>query len=62
VRTTDGKNQEPAGFQQPRHADKGSIGVGQMLQKMRGDDDVLTALWQMQARHISDDHPGTTRP
>lgn len=44
MRTTDGKNQEPAGFQQPLHADKGSIGVGQMFQKMRGDDDVLTAL------------------
>ncbi len=58
VRTTDRKDQQPPRFQKPPHPGKGRLRVGQMFQKMRRDDDVLTALWQGQTRDVADDHPG----
>ena len=62
MRATDRKDQQPPGFQKSAHPGKVRLRVGQMFQKMRREHDVLTALWQVQSRHVADNHPGAPRP
>jgi hypothetical protein len=61
VRAADDQHQHASGFQQPCHAVKRGLRVGQMLQQMRGGDKIAASGYPCRAVEVAQHQPGAAR-